>query len=82
MITKNKPGRPTGRKLDWGEFANNLPLWKQRSDREIGETVGTSPVNVFLKRQRLLKNNNDVVFTGNPETGTKPKLRKDKTLQA
>ncbi len=74
---KKSVGRPKGRKINWGEFETNLPLWKTRSNREIAEATGTSPINVFLKRQRLSKNN-DVVFIGNPETGTKPKTRKVK----
>ena len=73
---KQGPGRPKGKKVNWSEFEANPALWKVKSNREIGESLGTSPINVFLKRRLLAKKGQDVAFEGNPETGTKPKTRK------
>ena len=48
---KNRPGRPKGKKINWDILTGND--WRYKNNKEIAEMVGTSYVNVFLKRKKL-----------------------------
>lgn len=49
---KTKRGRPAGKKINWSLIKGIE--WPNKTDAEIAHKLGTSAVNVYLKRKSMI----------------------------
>lgn len=60
---KNKVGRPVGKKINWSGL-----VWHSMTNAQIAAKVGTTVPNVWMKRNRMLKEGKKVAYQGKKYT--------------